>query len=221
MEERLRRLVEAGTCVIADIYDKMGLVPLVLDNHLVPFSGSREEGIAGPAYTVNGTYQSWAKGADRDKLAAIDQMTPGVVALWAGNNVSGVCLFGDLLAAAMQARGCRGVIVDGGIRDIVELRKLELPIYARYCSPAQSIRRWHVNGFQVPVEVGGALAERITVHPGDIVVADQDGVVIVPQGRLDDFVDEVSRLASTESKARQDIARGKPLLETLDKFGLP
>jgi 4-hydroxy-4-methyl-2-oxoglutarate aldolase len=220
MDNKLQILATAGTSVIADIFDKMGKLPLVLDNDLFPIPGSTEARFAGPAYTITGEYHKWSEGPDREKLAAIDRMPKGVVSLWAGNDVKGLCLFGDLLAGVMKARGCRGIVVDGGVRDIVELRKLGIPILARYWSPAQSIYRWHVTGSQVTVHVRGALVEKVSVDPGDIIVVDQDGVVLVPQELLDAFVDAADSLASAESQARDDILAGMPLLEAIDKYGL-
>jgi len=220
MEEKLQKLVEAGTSVIADVFDQMGKLPLVLDNNLFPLVGATEARFAGPAYTITGEYHAWKKGADLDKNAAIDQMTAGVVALWAGNDVTGLCLFGDHLAGVMKARGCRGIVVDGGIRDIVGLRKLDLPIFARYRSPAQSIYRWHVTGYQVTVQVRGAIEDKVTVNPGDIIVADVDGVVLIPQDLLDDFADRASALAEIELRAGEDILQGMSLSETDEKYKL-
>jgi regulator of RNase E activity RraA len=211
-------LVSAGTAVIADVLDAMGQLPLVLDNSITPinFTG---RAFAGPAYTISGKTQSWSGGGDRAKLAAIDGMAEGVVGLWSGDDIRGVCCFGDLLSSAMKARGCAGVVVDGGVRDVAYLRTLELPILARYQTPAQAIGRWRVLSHQVPIRVRGALEDWVTVNPGDIVVGDDDGVIVVPERLLTKTIDNVAKWSETESEARQEIIRGMPLLEALAKFG--
>jgi 4-hydroxy-4-methyl-2-oxoglutarate aldolase len=89
----------------------------------------------------------------------------------------------------------------------------------RYRTPAQAIGRWHVTGRQVPVRVRGALEDWVTVHPGDIVVADADGVVIVPRDMAETVLGRVVEWSQKDSAAREDIARGLPLLRALEKYG--
>jgi regulator of RNase E activity RraA len=204
--------------VIADIFDNLGRLPPVLDNSLFPIPDPGAQ-FAGPAYTIAGESHSWSGKGDRDKLAAIDAMPAGVVAVWAGNDISGVCCFGDLLATAMKARGCAGVVVDGGVRDLAYLRSLDLPMMARYRTPAQSIGRWRVTDCQVVIRVRGALEAWVTVEPGDVVLADADGVIIVPGGLLTDILAQVMEWAHKDSKAREDIKKGTSLLEALDTYG--
>jgi 4-hydroxy-4-methyl-2-oxoglutarate aldolase len=93
MNSTLQELAAAGTAVIADVMDAEGRTPTVLDNQIVSFVASGA-GFAGPAYTISGESHRWS-GSDRAKLAAIDGMTPGVVGVWAGNDIRGVCCFGD------------------------------------------------------------------------------------------------------------------------------
>lgn len=108
---------------------------------------------AGTAYTISGCMQPGPWRSDREKLAAIDAMTPGVVAVFAGNGIA-------------------GVVVDGGIRDLGFIRSLDLPVMVRYRTPAQAIGRWKVTAVQEPVKVRGALQEWVTVNPGDAMVAE-------------------------------------------------
>lgn len=211
-------LADAGTAVISDVFDALGQTPLALDNRIVPVNFANRA-FAGVAYTVEGEQHRWTGGGDRNKLAAIDGMTPGVIAVWAGNDVEGVCCFGDLLSTAMQARGCAGVVVDGGVRDVAFLRTLDLPISARYRTPAQAIGRWRVTSRQTPVKVRGALQEWITVHPGDVIVVDDDGSVVVPQEQLDEVTRRVAEWSRSETHARQEIAQGLRLLEAIEKYG--
>ena len=218
MQTALQTLLQAGTAVIADVFDTMGQLPPVLDNALysIPETGIR---FIGPAYTVSGESHQDPVTGDRAKLAAIDEMPPGVVPVWAGNDIRGVCCFGDLLATAMKARGCAGVVVVGGVRDVAYLRTLGLPMMVRYRTPAQAIGRWRVVERQVPVQVGGALADWVTINPGDIIVADEDGVIIVPEEHTTGIAKQVAAWAATETDAREEIRNGLPLLAALDKYG--
>jgi 4-hydroxy-4-methyl-2-oxoglutarate aldolase len=218
MDPILELLLKAGTAVIADVFDALGKLPPVLDTNLFAVAGPGTR-FCGPAFTINGTSHSWSGAGDRAKLAAIDAMRPGVVPIWAGNDIRGVCCFGDLLGAAMQARGCAGVVVDGGIRDLAFLQTIKLPIMARYRTPAQAIGRWRVTESQLPIQVHGALEDTVSVSAGDIVVADDDGVIIVPTALLEIIAKKVVEVSKSESEARNEIRDGLPLLKALDKYG--
>lgn len=119
----------------------------------------------------------------------------------------------------MLARGCAGVVVDGGVRDLSFLRSIEMPVIARYRTPAQAIGRWRVTACQTPVRVRGALEEWISAQPGDIVVADDDGVIVLPTDSLDAILTRVIEWSKSESGARIEIRNGLPLLQALEKCG--
>jgi 4-hydroxy-4-methyl-2-oxoglutarate aldolase len=211
-------LLAAGTAVIADVFDAMKQVPLVVDNRVSCISGG-ECRFVGPAYTITGKSFRWSGSGDRAKLEAIDLMPEGVVAVWAGTDIRGVCCFGDLLATAMKARGVGGVVVDGGVRDTAFIRDLGLPVMARYRTPAQAIGRWQVSSRQVPIHVRGAIEDWITICPGDIIVADEDGIVVVPLDSLNQVLKQVLAASSKDSHAREDIGRGLGLLQAIEKYG--
>lgn len=215
---RFPLLLQAGTAVICDVLDTLDQLPPVFDNSLFAVSGPGTRFI-GPAYTIAGEPARWSGGGDRAKLAAIDAMTPGVVPVWAGQDIRGVCCFGDLLATAMMARGCAGVVVDGGVRDLAYLHSLAMPVVARYRTPAQAIGRWRVTAHQVPVRVRGALVDWLTIHPGDLIVADDDGVIAIPAALVADVAGRVAAWSDLESDARDEIRNGLPLLAALEKYG--
>lgn len=219
MRTHVDALIQAGTAVISDVFDNLDMTPTSLDTALFSIQSPMVP-FAGPAYTIEGESVRWTGGGgDRLKLEAIDHMTPGVIPVWAGGDIRGVCCFGDLLSEAMKARGCAGVVVDGGVRDVAYLSRMGLPIMARYRTPSQAIGRWRVTGYQEPVRVRGAVLEWVTVSPGDMVVADDDGVIVIPGPMLDEFVGRAQAWAEKDGLARGDIRNGAMLLQTLDKYG--
>lgn len=211
------RLLVVGTAAIADIFDSNGLEPPVLTEDLHPVG--RTEAFIGTAFTVIGESVTSRDSSDRAKLRAIDEMPAGVVPVWAGTDIRGVCCFGDLLCEAMKCRGSAGAVVDGGIRDVAYLQQLGFPVLARYHTPAQAIGRWKVISHQVPVRVRGALRDWVTVEPGDVVVADGDGVIVVPHALAGQVAEESEQKNSSDSLARQAIRGGMPLIAALDRFG--
>jgi regulator of RNase E activity RraA len=216
MKADFEALKAAGTAVISDVFDSLDLLPPVLDNGLRPIGLSSV--FAGPAYTITGESIVF-KGGDPAKLAAIDNMPAGVVSLWSSMDAKGVCCFGDLLASAMRARGCIAAVVDGGVRDTSFLQGCGMPVVARYQTPAQGIGRWRVTASQTAVRVRGALEEWLTVSPGDVVVGDADGLVVIPQTLFDEVTAKVIEWSKSETGAREEIIAGLPLLAALKKYG--
>ncbi len=218
MARDLELLQEVGTAAISDTFDVLGITPPVLDNSIRAIAGTFGR-FAGPAYTITGRTHTWKGGGDRDKLQAIDEIHEGAVPIWAGTDIEGVCCFGDLLATAMKARGAVGVVVDGGVRDSSFLMKLGLPVTARYVTPAQAIGRWHVSGWQIPIFIRGALEKWVRVNPGDTIVSDEDGIIVIPSASLSNVVDLVSEWTSKDSAVREEISQGLRLIDALEKYG--
>lgn len=213
----IERLLEAGTAVVADVLDSLQITPTVLAPSIAPVTPGLR--FAGPAYTVAGESHRSSSAGDRAKLAAIDAMPPGVVPVWAGADICGVCCFGDLLGEAMKQRGCVGVVVDGGVRDVSYLRTLGLPVRARYCTPAQAIGRWRVTACQEPVRVRGGIVEWVTVVPGDIVISDDDGVLAISSGDAERVCEKAQAWSGTEVQSREAIRNGTSLVAALEEFG--
>ena len=210
-------LLDAGTAVIADVLDSLQIAPTVLAPSIAPVTPQVR--FAGPAYTVTGELHWSSSAGDRAKLAAIDAMPLGVIPVWAGTDINGVCCFGDLLAEAMKQRGCLGVVVDGGVRDVSYLQTLGLPVRARYCSPAQAIGRWRVTASQEPVRVRGGIEKWVTVAPGDIVISDEDGVLAISADDAERVCEQVEAWSGTEVQSREAIRNGSSLLAALERFG--
>jgi 4-hydroxy-4-methyl-2-oxoglutarate aldolase len=119
----------------------------------------------------------------------------------------------------MKTRGSAGALVDGGIRDIEWIAKQMFPVYARYRTPVQSIGRWKVTAWQVPAYLPGATKQHVIVNPGDFILADADGVIIVPTDAVEKVLNEAERLTSTEVKIRAELAAGATLEQVLAKYG--
>lgn len=157
-------------------------------------------------------------GGDPDKTAACEQLGPGSVSVWAGG-ARGVCLFGELIALAMQERGSVGALIDGWIRDIGWISQAGFPVYARYRTPVQSIGRWKVIDSGEPVELPGATSEVVTVRPGDVILADVDGAIAVPADVAIDVLARAVARQAREVDIRREIAAGLSLGQALAKFG--
>src|SRR5262245_66253357 len=110
----------------------------------------------------------------------IDNAEPGEVGVIVMEGTLEIAAMGNLMATADKVRGMAGMVLDGAIRDVWDIRRMGLTVYARSRSPRTAVGHYATVARNVPVECDG-----ITVRPGDIIVADEDGVVVVPQERAE------------------------------------
>jgi 4-hydroxy-4-methyl-2-oxoglutarate aldolase len=217
IESIRNRFLQVDTATVSDLLEKLGKRDRVLSTALAPISGSQAK-IAGLAYTVRGQMTPYAGPADPDKMQAINGMTPNIVSVWSGDG-DGMAYFGELLALAMKVRGCTGIVVNGGVRDSQWIAKHEIPVYAKYRSPVQSIGRWKVTACQIPVVMPGATSKHVEVRPGDFILGDADGIVVVPAEHIDTVLAEAERITARETEIRAELDRGAALDVVLKRYG--
>jgi len=211
------RYLKVDTATVADVLDVLGLPDQGLASDFAPYPSSARR-MGGWAYTIRGRMARYAGSGDPPKMQAVDGVGRGEIAVWSGGG-RGVCFFGELIALGMQRRGCAGALVDGGIRDIEWIARQRFPVYARYRTPVQSIGRWRVTAWQVPVDMPGATRRRVKVHPGDFVLADVDGVIVIPARAAKKTLLEAERLTKKEVRIRRELDGGASLEDVLAKYG--
>jgi 4-hydroxy-4-methyl-2-oxoglutarate aldolase len=217
-EEIRRRYLAVDSSNVADVLDELGLPDQGLAPEFAPYPNTAGR-LAGWAFTIRGEMTPYPMDAgDKAKMEACAKLTPGTVSVWSGRG-EGVCFFGELISIGMQERGCVGALVDGGIRDVDWIGKLGFPVYARYRTPVQSIGRWKVVENGVPVPMPGATVAEVEVMPGDFVLADADGAIVVPAAVAEQVLERAEGLGTREVQIRTELAGGLSLSEALAKFG--
>jgi len=212
-----RRYLKVDTATVADVLDTLGLPNQGLAPEFAPYPPSAGS-MGGRAYTIRGRMQRYAASGDPRKMKAVDGVGKGEITVWSGEG-RGICFFGELIALGMKRRGCAGALVDGGIRDIRWIARQRFPVYARYRTPVQSIGRWKVTAWQVPVDMPGATSKSVRVRPGDFVLADVDGVIVIPARVTEKVLLEAERLTNKEVRIRGELDRGATLEDVLAKYG--
>src|SRR5258708_1952771 len=147
-------------------------------------------------------------------LEAIDQGSSDsvyVMVVEDGDNIAGM---GGLMGTAMAARGYAGAVIDGGVRDVAYLRKIGFPVYATGIVPSTSVHHYRFGGSQIPVTCDG-----VTVNPGDIVVADSDGVSVVPRGQTQAAFPIPPQMEFKDHSMYAVIEQMKSIVEAVQKFG--
>ncbi len=149
------------------------------------------------------------------ELVAVDACRPDDVLVCAANGSMRSGIWGELLSTAALNAGCVGVVIDGAVRDVAQMRQMGFPVFARGRCPYDSRDRQRVIDFDVPVEIDG-----VSIHPGDLIAADQDGVVIVPQAVEASVVLAAWNKVHAENEVRDAIRDGMSATKAFETFGV-
>ncbi len=146
-------------------------------------------------------------------LDILDEAEPGSVLVYVMQDGLEIAAMGNLMGTTAKVRGLAGAVIDGAVRDITELRRLQFPVWSRRVSPATSVGRMISVDKQIPVKCG-----EIMVHPGDYIVADADGVVVVPAASAEAVIDLLRKYDDKESKMIPIIEREKSMRKALEQY---
>jgi regulator of RNase E activity RraA len=177
--------------------------------------------LATPAYLVGRARTTlWVDIAQADpdpyalELRAVDALAPDDVFVAAAGASMRSGIWGELLSTAARHRGCAGAVIDGAARDVAAIRSMGFPVFARGACPLDSRDRQRVVDIDVAVEIGGA-----RVRSGDLVLADEDGVVVVPREVEDEALRRAWDKVHRESAVREAIRGGMRAAEAFERFG--
>lgn len=167
----------------------------------------------GPAFTLRfiparedlATPESWS--SPRSTRGAIEDMPPGCIAVVDGQGVSGAGIFGDILCARMVQRGVAALVTDGAVRDVAGVLETGLPVWCQGIAAPSSITGLTFVGWQEPVGCGG-----VAVFPGDTIVADDDGAVVIPQALLAEVTEAALEQERMEAWIIEEVRAGKSLV---------
>ena len=148
-------------------------------------------------------------------LSALDAVEKDEVVVVSVPGALDVALWGELLSTSCQAKGVAGVICDGAVRDAIQIEALGFPCFARGTVPYDINGRAEIVGHGDPIEIEG-----VTIHQGDLVVGDADGITVVPQDYISDVVAAASKKTAVEADFLQALADGMPISAAFAKFGV-
>lgn len=201
----LKKLTEMPTAILSDAMNKMQC----MSSEIKPLDPKSK--VVGKAFTVNAMV-----GGNLGLHRAIYEAKEGDVLVCDARGHTETSVWGFLQAKASMLRELAGLVVDGSVRDSEEIRESGFPVFCRSVTPAGPHKGWN-DDLQVPIQCGG-----VAVHPGDIIVGDADGVVVIPKDRLKEVCQVAQKKLEKEKEWFEALEEGKSTIEILglDKLKL-
>ncbi|HEX4991480.1 MAG TPA: RraA family protein [Candidatus Binatia bacterium] len=209
-EPIVERLLKLDTCAVSDGMDRLGLMGATYG--IRPMWPCPK--IVGRAVTMKIKPVGLDKAKQHLGTLPIDAAQPGDVIVIDNGGRPDTSCWGGLLALAAKTKGISGVVIDGACRDIDESRDVGFPVYARGAVPMTARGRVMQETYNQEIEFAG-----VQVHPGDLVIADGSGVVIIPRSKEEEIVREAEAVAATEARMAEGIRQGMSVHEVLEKLG--
>lgn len=197
------------TPVLSDALDTLGLSGGLVG--IRPMTPIPSDLIAGPAYTIQ--FEPVPPGTPAPAADYIDEVLPGSIVLLANAGRMDCTVWGGVLTVRAKSLGVHGTVIDGCCRDIGDIRSSQYPVFARSVFMRSGKNRARMVAQQVGVEISG-----VAIQPGDIVAADENGVLVIPQSRVEEVLVRAREVQHTEELILQGLESGETLREARRKF---
>lgn len=199
---------------VTDVLDDRGYTDQTLAADIDPVTD--EMTVAGIAYPCRGRPN---RNVDEDEnvrnILKMLRDAPENAVVTYETNATDSAQIGELSVECLLARGCRGAVLDGGVRDLSYILENDFPVFTAFRTPADAVPRWEILDWDTTVVVGG-----VEVSPGDVVVGDVDGVVVVPEDVAVEVLEEAENLADTENHVREAVRAGGDPVEAYEEYGV-
>ena len=217
VEKLCQRYRKLYTGAIYDILEDKGLPNQLLSLEIKPLKADMK--VAGPAYTVKGVRRPTADEWIGEQVDLLGGITPDCVVVYDPGNEHRSGHWGELTSNAAAAKGCQGVVVDGGARD--STKHLQIPnwsCFCRYTSPIEAGTRQKIVAVGKPIFMSGSLTTVVRVDPGDFIFGDLDGVLVVPKALAVEVLLKAEAKVAVEDQGREEIRKGADMREVRRKY---
>jgi regulator of RNase E activity RraA len=211
-KEIIDRFMKVATASVADAVDRISGQRGYMDHMIKPRISEKK--IVGPAVTIKEAPTEEFL-PPKHALDAIDESEAGSIVVIGIDGEPNVAVWGGLMAAGAEVNGLAGAVLDGGVRDVIEIRRDSgFQIFARSVSPGTTLGRFKTVSANEPTQCGG-----ITVNPGDLIIGDLDGVVVVPKAHAEEVLKMATEIEEREAEQARLIRETGSLREGLAKYG--
>ena len=211
-DELCARYETLSTPIINDALREREYLYQTLPHTIMPLRD--EMRVAGEAFTIKGTKSLIIKDEMTERAQMLESIPTGSVVVWDTSQDDESAQWGEVMTMAARKRGCRGAIIDGGVRDTHKVLEQGFPLFVKYRSSNGMLGRFRITGWQVPIKIGD-----VFINPGDIVFGDIDGVIVVPRDLAYEVLVRGEEIAGAESEIKRWIQDGMSAGEVVDRGG--
>lgn len=201
VRELCERYEALYTAAVNDVLREMGIINCTLPHNIMPLKDCMK--VCGIAFTICGKKDKTPEGEMEKRADMLEALGENSVAVWETNGDDESAQWGEIMTRAAVLRGCRGAVVDGGVRDTDRVLSQNFPVFCRYRSSNGMLGRFRMTDYQVPVTVG-----QITIRPGDVIFGDIDGVVVIARELAYDVLVRAEHIGEEEAEIKRQVDSG-------------
>ncbi|MFC5652857.1 RraA family protein [Paenibacillus solisilvae] len=211
-KELCDRYQEVFTAAVNDVLREQGLLHQVLPSNIVPLK--LEMKVCGVAFTVKGSKNLTIESEMEQRAQMLEEVGEGSIVVWDTSRDDESAQWGEVMTLASKQRGCKGAIVDGGVRDTNKVLELEFPVFCKYRTSNGMLGRFRMIDWQIPVMIGN-----VFIYPGDIIFGDIDGVIVIPRDIAFDVLVKAEAIKENEKEIKRMVLEGLTPTEVVKKGG--
>jgi len=212
VKDLLARFEQLYTGAISDVLREFALLDQALPGHLKPLRPERT--VAGLAFTVKSAPNVKITGEMSYRTQMISELPADTLVVWDTSGDEKATLWGGVMTATAAGLGVKGAVIDGGIRDTHQILEKDFPVFYKHRIPNGSLGRCLITHYQVPIKIGD-----VVIKPGDVVIGDIDGVVVVPRDIAHDVLVRAEEIRANEKKIFSWVAEGQDVRQITQKGG--
>lgn len=212
LKELCQRYEKLFTAAVNDALREKGILYQTLPNYLRCVRDGMK--IAGPAFTIKGSKNLTLENEMEQRAVMLEAIYEDCVVAWDTSGDDESAQWGEVMTMAAKMQGCRGAVVDGGVRDLDRVLPQDFPVFVKYRSSNGMLGRFRITAWETPIRIGNA-----TIRPGDIIFADIDGALVVPHEIAYDILIRSEAIVESEGQIKQWVMSGMKPREVVERGG--
>lgn len=212
LKELCERYEALFTAAVNDVLRERKLTHQALPHQIMPLRDDMK--LAGPAFTIKGAKSLQVRNEMEQRAEMLESIPENHVVTWDTTGDDESAQWGEVMTMAAVKRGCRGAVVDGGVRDTDRVLPQGFPVFVRYRTSNGMLGRFRISDWQVPIRIGD-----VTILPGDIIFGDIDGVLVIPRGIAYEVLLRAEEVAESENDLKKWVQDGLSAKEIVRRGG--
>ncbi len=211
-EEMCLRYENVTTPMVNDVLREDNILYQTLPGNIMPLRDDIR--VAGIAFTIKGSKNLDLKDEMIERAVMLESIPKNSICVWDTSGDDESAQWGEVMTMASKKRGCRGAVVDGGVRDTDKVLEQKFPVFCKYRTSNGMMGRFRLLGYNIPIMIGN-----VHIMPGDIVFGDIDGVIVVPREKAYDVLLRAEKIKSNEIEIKQMVSDGMSAQDVVKNGG--